>query len=85
MNYGVEAIGRRSVSLVSRIGSFFILLGRLIASLRQVHRSFGLILEQLYLISEDFTAIQLNVFADAVADMVREEVAEALGLYEDDE
>jgi hypothetical protein len=42
-------------------------------------------LEQLDLISEDFTVIQLNVFADAVADMVREEVAEALGIYEDDE
>lgn len=69
MNYGVEAIGRRSVSLVSRIGSFFILLGRLIASLRQVHRSFGLIVEQFYLIGLKSLPViaVISVFVGAVS------------------
>jgi phospholipid/cholesterol/gamma-HCH transport system permease protein len=69
VNYGVEAIGRRGVSLISRIGSFFILLGRLIASLRQIHRSFGLIIEQLYLVGLKTLPViaVISVFVGAVS------------------
>jgi len=41
-------------------------------------------LGQLDLLIEDLTPIQLNVLADTVSDMVREEIMSAVGLYEDD-
>ena len=48
MELGFHALGRHGVRFISHVGGIFVLLGRFFASLRQTHRSIGLIFEQLY-------------------------------------
>ena len=48
MDYGLQVVGRRGVSVISTLGGLFILFGRFLFSLKQIHRSTGLIFEQLY-------------------------------------
>ncbi|UCD63588.1 MAG: ABC transporter permease [Candidatus Zixiibacteriota bacterium] len=50
MANGLLELGRHGVSFVRTIGGIFILLGRLIASLKELHRSLGLFVEQLYVL-----------------------------------
>lgn len=48
MDYGLQLIGRRGVNFVTKLGGLFIMLGRFLASLREIPRSLGLIFEQVY-------------------------------------
>jgi len=48
MDYGLHLIGRRGVNFVTKLGGLFVLLGKFLASLREIPRSSGLIFEQLY-------------------------------------
>lgn len=48
MELGLQVLGRRGVRFIRETGGMVMMFGRFIASLRQAHRSIGLIFEQLY-------------------------------------
>jgi len=48
MESGLAIIGRRGVEFLSKLGGISILFGRFVISLKEIPRSFGLIVEQLY-------------------------------------
>ncbi len=50
MESGLAIIGRRGVSFITKVGGIFVLLGQFAISLKDIHRSVGLILEQLYVL-----------------------------------
>lgn len=69
MENSLHRVGRGGVRVVSKLGGMFILLGRTIVSLKEIHRSFGLVVEQVYAIgvrSLPLIAV-IAVFVGAVA------------------
>jgi len=69
MQFGLETIGRRGVNFVRITGGLFVLLGRVIVSLKQVHKSVGLILEQVYVLGVKSLPliIIISIFVGAVS------------------
>ncbi|MGH8014621.1 MAG: MlaE family ABC transporter permease [Candidatus Zixiibacteriota bacterium] len=69
MPYGVHSLGRKTVSFVSNIGGLVLMFGRFVRSLKEIHRSGGLILDELYALgvkSLPLIAV-ISVFIGAVA------------------
>ena len=69
MANSLSQLGRSGVNFVNTVGGMVILVGKVIASLEQVHRSFGLILGQIYTLgvkSLPLIAI-ISVFVGAVS------------------
>ncbi len=50
MDYGLQVIGRRGVSFLTKLGGLFILLLRFFVSLKDLPRSLRLLIEQLYVL-----------------------------------
>jgi phospholipid/cholesterol/gamma-HCH transport system permease protein len=50
MEYGLAVVGRRGISFVNRLGGTALLFFRFLLTLKDIPRSIGLIMEQLYLI-----------------------------------
>lgn len=69
MPYGVHSVGRQTVSFISKIGSLVLLFGRFVRSLKEVHRSGGLILDELYALGIKSLPViaVISVFIGAVA------------------
>jgi phospholipid/cholesterol/gamma-HCH transport system permease protein len=69
MDYGLQVIGRRGVSFVSKVGGLFILLGKFLVSLKEVHRSVGLLFEQLYVLGVKSLPliVIISIFVGAVS------------------
>ncbi len=69
MEYGVQSVGRVGMSLVGRLGGISILFGKFLLSLKDVPRSIGLIVEQLYVLGVRSLPliITIAVFVGAVS------------------
>ncbi|UCC43662.1 MAG: ABC transporter permease [Candidatus Zixiibacteriota bacterium] len=69
MDYGLTVLGRRGVSFINRLGGLSIMLLRFLGSLREIPRSFGLIMEQFYLIGVKSLPliVVISIFIGAVA------------------
>jgi phospholipid/cholesterol/gamma-HCH transport system permease protein len=69
MELGLQVLGRRGVRFIRETGGLVMMFGRFIASLRQAHRSIGLIFEQLYSLGVKSLPliIIIAVFVGAVA------------------
>jgi phospholipid/cholesterol/gamma-HCH transport system permease protein len=69
MASGLQDLGRHGVNFVRTIGGIFILLGKFTVSLKEIHRSFGLIVEQLYLVGVRSLPliIIISIFVGAVS------------------
>jgi phospholipid/cholesterol/gamma-HCH transport system permease protein len=65
----LSQLGRGGVSFVNTVGGMVILLGKVIASLKQIHRSLGLIVGQLYILGVKSLPLILiiSVFVGAVS------------------
>jgi len=50
MDYGLNRLGRRGVNFVSKLGGLSVLFARSLASLREIHRTLGLFIEQVYVL-----------------------------------
>ncbi len=50
MESGLAIIGRRGVNFITKLGGIFVLFGRFVVSLKDIHRSVRLIFEQLYVL-----------------------------------
>ncbi|UCG60888.1 MAG: ABC transporter permease [Candidatus Zixiibacteriota bacterium] len=66
---GFQEIGRHGVNFVRTVGGMFMLLGKLIISFREVHRSLGLLMEQLYLLGVKSLPliVIISIFVGAVS------------------
>ncbi len=69
MPYGVHSVGRKTVSFVSKIGGLVLLLGQFLRSLKEIHRSGALILDELYALGVKSlpVIIVISIFIGAVA------------------
>lgn len=69
MDLGVQELGRRAISFVSKLGGVSLLFLRFLSSLREIHHSGRLILEQLYRLGvKSFPLIfVISIFVGAVA------------------
>lgn len=69
MANGLSDLGRHGVNFVRTVGGLFILLGKFLASLREAHRSLGLLMEQLYLLGVKSVPliIIISIFVGAVS------------------
>jgi len=69
MANGLRELGRYGVNLVRTVGGIFILLGKFIVSLKDVPRSFGLIIQQLYALGVKSlpVIIIISIFVGAVS------------------
>jgi len=69
MDYGLTVLGRRGVSFVNRLGGVSILLLKFLGSLKDIPRSFGLIIQQFYLIGVKSLPliVVISVFVGAVS------------------
>lgn len=69
MANGLSDLGRHGVNFIRTVGGLFILLGKFIVSLREVHRSLGLFVEELYLLGVKSLPliIIISIFVGAVS------------------
>lgn len=69
MESGLTTLGRRGVGFVSKVGGITLMLVRFLASLKEIHRSVGLIFEQLYTLGVKSLPliVIISVFVGAVA------------------
>ena len=69
MEYGVESLGRRGVRFVNVVGGMAIMFGRFLTSLKELPRSGGLIVDQLYTLGVRSLPliITISVFVGAVS------------------
>lgn len=69
MPYGVHSLGRKSVSFVRKIGEMMLLFGSFLKTLKDIPRSFGLIVEELYALGVKSLPLigVISIFVGAVA------------------
>jgi phospholipid/cholesterol/gamma-HCH transport system permease protein len=69
MDYGLQTIGRRGVSFITKLGGLTLMLGRFIISLKEIPRSLRLIFEQLYLLGVKSLPliVVISIFVGAVS------------------
>ncbi len=69
METGLTTLGRRGVSFISKLGGITLMLAKFIASLKEMHRSIGLIFEQLYVLGVKSLPliVIISVFVGAVS------------------
>ncbi|MDF1545344.1 MAG: ABC transporter permease [bacterium] len=69
MGLGVQALGRKSIQSISKLGGFFVLAGRFLASLKDIPKSLRLIAEQIYFVGlKSFPLIMIiSIFVGAVS------------------
>lgn len=69
MESGLTSLGRRGVGFVSKVGGISLMLARFLGSLKEIHRSVGLIFEQLYALGVKSLPliVIISVFVGAVA------------------
>jgi len=69
MANGLSDLGRHGVNFVRTVGGLFILLGKFLVSLKEVHRSLGLLMEELYLLGAKSVPliIIISIFVGAVS------------------
>jgi len=69
MDYGLQVIGRRGVNFVTKLGGLSLMLGKFLASLKEIPRSLGLIFEQLYVLGVKSLPliVIVSIFIGAVA------------------
>jgi phospholipid/cholesterol/gamma-HCH transport system permease protein len=69
MDLGVQTVGRHGVGFVSKLGGMALLFGKFIASLPSFGRSFGLFVEQVYLLGVRSmpVIIVISIFVGAVS------------------
>ena len=69
MKFGIDALGRKSISSISRFGGFFVLTGKFLTTLKDIPKSYRLILEQIYYVGlRSFPLILIiSIFVGAVS------------------
>lgn len=69
MESGLTTLGRRGVNFVSKMGGITLMLTRFLGSLKEIHRSVGLIFEQLYTLGVKSLPliVIISVFVGAVS------------------
>jgi phospholipid/cholesterol/gamma-HCH transport system permease protein len=69
MDHVPHLVGRGGINFVTRLGGLFVLLGKFIASLRELHRSLGVFVEQLYSLGVKSLPLiaTISVFVGAVS------------------
>jgi phospholipid/cholesterol/gamma-HCH transport system permease protein len=69
MDYPVEALGRRSVNFISKLGGIFLMFGQFVATLPRLPRSLGLLLDQVYVLGVRSIPLiaTISIFVGAVS------------------
>ena len=69
MEFGISALGRIGINTVNRVGGITVMLVRFVGSLKDIHRSLGLIIDQFYFLGVRSLMLILvtSVFVGAVA------------------
>ncbi len=69
MDYGLQIVGRRGVSFITKLGGLALMLGKFIVSLKEIPRSLRLIFEQLYLLGVKSLPliVVISIFVGAVS------------------
>ena len=69
MDYPVEALGRRSVRFISKLGGIFLMFGQFLVAIRRLPRSMGLLLDQVYLLGVRSIPLiaTISIFVGAVS------------------
>jgi len=69
MPTSLHSLGRKGVKFVGKVGGLALMAGRFFASLREIHHSFRLILEQLYIVGTRSLPliVVISIFVGAVA------------------
>lgn len=69
MPYGLQSLGRKSVSFIRKLGSMMLLFGSSLKTLKDIPRSFGLIVDELYALGVKSLPLigVISIFVGAVA------------------
>ena len=69
MDYPVEALGRRSVTFITKLGGICLMFGQFVIALRRLPRSLGLLLDQIYVLGVRSIPLiaTISIFVGAVS------------------